>query len=166
LKARAFALGLGGNLGDVVGTMTVSVKVLEDDPRISSLSVSSFYITSPWGDVSGGDFLNAAVSGLWKGSDISLLMLCRQLELSAGSPVEKNGQARSLDVDLLFIQEGSSSADLVLPHPRMAERKFVLVPLAEVWSGEVPGLGKTPEELLEHVIDSSSIIFGGDLRTC
>jgi len=166
LKARAFALSLGGNLGDVGRAMAVAACSLREDERVSSLTVSHVYITPPWGDVSGGEFMNAAVSGAWLGTDLELLILCRQLEKTAGSPVEKNGMARFLDVDILFILNGYSSAELTIPHPRMASRKFVLVPLAEVWAGTVPGLGKTPGELLLNVNDGSSIIFGGDLGTC
>ena len=136
---------------------------LLSDGRISELKVSSIYQTPPWGDVQGGDFLNASVSGLWCGDDLELLDLCHQLEGCFSTPVKKNGAARELDVDILFIEGGISSAELTLPHPRMTLRRFVLVPLAEVWSEIVPGLSYTPVMLLKRVPDCSSIIFQGEL---
>ncbi len=162
---RSFALGLGGNLGDVRGRIQACVLVLQQESRVCELRVSSLYQTPPWGNVDGGQFVNAAVSGMWQGTDLDLLYLCRSIESEFSSPVNKNGAARVLDVDVLFLDGGVSSPELELPHPRMSLRKFVLVPLCEVWSESVPGIGKTPEELLKRVQDSSSIIFLGGLNT-
>jgi 2-amino-4-hydroxy-6-hydroxymethyldihydropteridine diphosphokinase len=161
--SRAFALGLGGNLGDVRSSLQGCVNLLFNDKRVSELKVSSVYRTSPWGEVEGGEFLNSAVSGRWKGSDLELLHFCRLLESRFSTPVNKNGAARELDVDVLFIEGGLSSEELTLPHPRMALRKFVLVPLCDVWSEIVPGFEETPAVLLKRVQDSSSIIFQGGL---
>jgi len=163
--SRAFALGIGGNEGDVQQTIRTCVSAIRKSRLVSSFRVSSVYRTSPWGDVGGGEFLNCAVSGLWAGSDLELLYLCRSVESLFSVPVKKNGAARELDVDVLFIEGGSTSEELTLPHPRMVSRKFVLVPLCDVWSRKVPGLGKTPAELLKRVQDSSSIIFHGDLHS-
>ena len=164
MKGRAFALGLGGNLGDVMGTLGRCVESIEKDPRISSLETASVYETSPWGNVTGGNFLNTAVTGLWTGGDMELLLFCRRLETDAGSTVEKNGLARRLDVDILFLQGGRSSGDMILPHPGISRRLFVLLPLEEIWGGRVPGLNKTVSELLQSVDDESSIIFRGSLK--
>jgi len=163
LKARPFALGLGGNLGDVHAALQNCVDSLADDARIYRLKVSCVYSTPPWGDVSGGDFLNAAVSGCWYGEDMELLELCRSLEKASGSPVSKDGCARFMDVDVLFLQGGVSHPELVLPHPRLSLRKFVLIPLSEVWSDVIPGMESSPRELLFNVNDCSSIIFQGTL---
>ena len=160
---RSFALGLGGNVGDVRSNIQNSISVLQSDSRISELRVSSLYQTPPWGDVEGGEFVNAAVSGKWTGTDLDLLYLCRSLEDELSVPVEKNGAARALDVDVLFLQGGVSSKELTLPHPRMSMRRFVLVPLCDVWSEKVPGFDETPAALLKRVPDSSCIIFPGSL---
>lgn len=164
MKGRAFALGLGGNLGDVMGTLSWCVQTIEKDCRISSMETASVYETSPWGNVTGGNFLNTAVTGLWAGGDMELLSFCRRLELDAGSTVEKNGLARRLDVDILFLKDGRSSTDLILPHPGISRRLFVLLPLEEIWGGRIPGLNRTVSELLQSVDDESSIIFRGSLR--
>ncbi len=160
---RSFALGLGGNLGDVKGNMQICIVTLLEDDRVSELRVSSLYQTPPWGDVEGGEFLNAAVSGIWHGTDLELLYLCRLIEGRFSVPVLKKGAARALDVDVLFLDGGVSSRELILPHPRMIFRRFVLVPLCDVWSEIVPGLGETPAVLLKRVQDGSSIIFRGNL---
>lgn len=165
MAARSFALGLGGNLGDVRVNIQLCIRSLERDLRVSELRVSSLYETAPWGDVDGGEFVNAAVSGMWQGTDLDLLYLCRSIESEFSVPVNKNGAARVLDVDVLFLDGGVSSPELELPHPRMSLRRFVLVPLCDVWSEIVPGLGETPWELLKRVQDSPSIIFPGDLNT-
>ena len=160
---RSFALGLGGNLGDVRGNMQACVVTLQKDDRISELRVSSLYQTPPWGDVEGGEFLNAAAGGMWQGTDLELLYLCRLIESKFSVPVKKNGAARALDVDILFLDGGVSSRELTLPHPRMTLRRFVLVPLCDIWSETIPGLDETPAVLLKRVQVSSSIIFRGDL---
>lgn len=164
MRARAFALGLGGNLGDVLLSFRRSVRRLRAEPGISDLRLSGVYRTPPWGEVEGGDFLNAAVSGKWSGSDMELLELCREMEKEAGSPLRKEGGARTLDVDVLFLEDGVSRPELRLPHPRLALRAFVLVPLSEVWEAAVPGSGSSPEELLERLEDPSSIIFAGTME--
>lgn len=162
-RNRRFALGLGGNTGDVRGSLQRCVAALSADSRIKCLEVSSLYRTPPWGNVEGGEFLNAAVCGAWTGADIELLCLCRSIEIESGSPVRKEGGARQLDVDVLFLEGGVSSRELTLPHPRMSLRRFVLVPLGEIWQETVPGMSETPMELLKQVQDDSSIIFGGQL---
>jgi 2-amino-4-hydroxy-6-hydroxymethyldihydropteridine diphosphokinase len=162
---RAFALGIGGNEGDVQQSIRTCISVLTEHRLVSDLRVSSVYRTSPWGDVQGGEFLNCAACGLWAGGDLELLHLCRSVEGLFSVPVNKNGAARELDVDVLFLEGGVSSEELTLPHPRMAYRKFVIVPLCDVWSQTVPGLGYTPAELLKRVQDGSSIIFHSDLRS-
>ncbi len=164
MRGRAFGLGLGGNLGDVARALEGAVADLSSDRRVSSPCVSSLYETPPWGMVLGGSFLNCAVCGGWTGTDRGLLELCRQLEADAGSPVEKNGGERYLDVDILFLQGCVSTPELTVPHPRMSQRRFVLVPLAEIWRAEVPGTGMTPGDMLLRVEDPASIIFRGGLQ--
>ena len=163
MRKRAFALSFGGNLGDVLGAFQFTVNTMGNHNLVSDLKVSSVYKTEPWGEVAGGDFLNAAVSGTWRGSDLELLALCQSFEKHFGAPVRKQNGARYLDVDILFIENGVSSKELILPHPRMHLRLFVLLPLSEIWEKDVIGLGKTPFELLKVVFDESSIIFDGVL---
>lgn len=147
-----------------MGALRWSVEALEKDSRIFSLEVASVYETSPWGSVTGGSFLNTVAAGRWLGGDRDLLELCRDIEKQAGSPVKKNGKARRLDIDVLFLEDAVSSPEMTLPHPGIPLRRFVLVPLSEVWGGMIPGLGRTALELLQSVDDESSIIFRGSLK--
>ncbi len=101
--------------------------------------------------------MNFAAVGEWSGSDHGLLTLCREIEALCGSPVNKLGDARSIDADILFIEGGSSCPELLLPHPRMHLRRFVLVPLEEVMDGPVPGFARTVGELLAQTPDESHI---------
>lgn len=156
---------MGGNLGDVRENIVASISILKEHILVSDLVVSSLYRTPPWGDVEGEEFLNAAVCGLWLGKDRELLYLCRSIEGRFDSPVKKNSAARALDVDVIFLEGGLSCEELILPHPRMHLRKFVLVPLSEIWSKAVPGISETPADLLKRVPDTSSIIFEGNLNT-
>lgn len=164
MKARAFALGLGGNVGDVRSALSRCSVSLEKDKRILSLKTAPLYRTSPWGNVGGSSFLNTAVCGFWLGEDRELLDLCRALELEEGSSVEKNSSPRLLDVDILFLEEAVSTPEMTVPHPEITKRRFVLVPLADIWRKEIPGLGRTPDDLLSSVEDDSSIIFEGSLH--
>lgn len=101
--------------------------------------------------------MNFVAVGRWSGSDGELLALCREIESLCGAPVKKLGNARSIDADVLFIEGGSSAPELVLPHPRMHLRRFVLVPLGEVLKGAVPGFSKTVGELLAQTTDDPHI---------
>lgn len=163
MRKRAFALSFGGNKGNVQGSFQFTLNGLLSHNLVSAVKVSSIYKTEPWGAVTGGDFLNAAASGLWQGTDSELLDLCQSFEKFFGVAVRKQNRARFLDVDILFIEDGLSSKELILPHPRLHLRRFVLLPLSEIWEKKVIGLGKTPFELLEVVSDESSIIFEGVL---
>lgn len=109
------------------------------------------------GSGGGGAFLNCVAVGGWLGSDIGLLAVTREIEALCGSPVRKLGRARDLDADILFLEGGSSSSELILPHPRMHLRRFVLVPLAEVFDGQVPGCSASAAEMLAQTTDESHI---------
>jgi 2-amino-4-hydroxy-6-hydroxymethyldihydropteridine diphosphokinase len=140
---------MGSNAGDRNGSLRGAAAFLAGSPGVSGLRLSGIYESEPWGDVDGGPFLNCVAAGSFSGAPFGLLSICREAELRAGSTTEKLGAARTLDMDILCM-EGAVSSDpvLSLPHPRLAMRRFVLVPLAEVWPGEVPGLGESPSRLL------------------
>lgn len=105
----------------------------------------------------GGPFLNAVLSARFSGTGTALRDLCRGLETAAGSAVLKRRMPRLLDLDLLFVDPAREIAGLSLPHPRIAARRFVLVPLSEVWEGDVPGLGLDAPALLASCPDRGHI---------
>jgi len=122
--------------------------------------LSGIWRSPPWGAAEPPDFLNAVVCGLTALDAGGLACFTRSLESEAGSPLEKNGMARLLDVDILFLDPpGLLPGNLVLPHPRMHLRRFVLEPLREVLPSEpLPGLGVSAGSLLASCPDQSHII--------
>jgi len=132
-------------------------------PAVSRLRLSGIWETEPRESVGGGRFLNGAAAGGFSGTPLELLAVCREAERLAGAPTEKHGAARTLDVDLLCMEGVVRTAPpLVLPHPRLSSRRFVLLPLAEVWTGPVPGIGLTPAELLRSCPDDGGVVRVAD----
>ena len=141
------ALGLGSNLGDRRAHLEAAVRGLAAAGEV--VAVSSFLDTEPVGPPQ-PRYLNAALVLETGRTPRELLELGQELERRAGR--ERGGRwgPRTLDVDLLLYGDRIlRERDLVVPHPRLQERLFVLEPLAEIaldWP--VPGLGRTVRELL------------------
>jgi 2-amino-4-hydroxy-6-hydroxymethyldihydropteridine diphosphokinase len=129
--ARAF-LGLGSNLGDRVRYLREAVDSLASLDEV--VAVSPVYATDPVGGPAGqGPYLNLVVELDSARSARDLLAVCHRLEAAAGRTREVRWGARTLDVDVLWLEGVAvDEPDLVVPHPRMAERRFVLAPLADV----------------------------------
>ena len=126
-------LALGSNLGDRAGLMAQAAERLNGDPGTRVRAASSLYATEPVGLPGAPDFLNAALEVRTRRSPESLLDLCLSIEGALGR-VRKGGPAsRTVDIDIL-LYDGLriSGPRLCVPHPRMKERAFVLVPLAEI----------------------------------
>lgn len=139
-------VALGANLGDAAVTLRQAAQALHSLPRTQVLQSSSLYKTAPIDtDASrvvaapGGDYLNAVVeldTGL---SAPELLNHLQHIEQQAGRERSYRNAPRTLDLDLLLYGSACiDSARLTVPHPRMAQRAFVLVPLAEIAPGLVP----------------------------
>jgi len=132
--ARAF-LGLGSNMGDRRAQLRTAISELPD-----VVAVSALYETEPLGGPPGqGPYLNAVVELDTDLSPRQLLELGRSLEAAAGRARGVRWGPRPLDVDVLLVDDQVVDADdLVVPHPRMWERRFVLVPLLELAPELVP----------------------------
>ena len=130
-------LGLGSNLGDREANLRRAVAGLRlIDP---SLRVSSVYATRPVGGPPQGTYLNAVVRLVTELSARRLLGVAHELERQAGRVRTVADGPRTLDVDLLvYGDEQIGESDLVVPHPRMNERAFVLAPLEELAPDLVP----------------------------
>lgn len=131
-------IGVGANLGDRLATIEAAVWALHDTEHTEVVDVSGIYETPPWGDVDQPAYLNAVVVVRTTLSPRALLGDLQATE--AGFGRDRSGEQRwgprTLDLDLLLYgDEEVDSDDLVVPHPRMAERAFVLVPLMEVLPG-------------------------------
>jgi 2-amino-4-hydroxy-6-hydroxymethyldihydropteridine diphosphokinase len=136
MAARAF-LGLGSNLGDRWTNLRTAVDALPD-----VVAVSPVYETDPVGGPEDqGPYLNCVVMLITDRTPRQLLSLCRELEATAGRVRDERWGPRTLDVDVLLVGDAVvDDPDLQVPHPRMWERPFVLVPLADI----APDLVRTP----------------------
>jgi 2-amino-4-hydroxy-6-hydroxymethyldihydropteridine diphosphokinase len=124
-------LGLGSNLGDRKGHLAAAVRELA--ALDADLVVSSLYETDPVGGPPQGPYLNCVVRLDSDLEPLELLAVARRLEQDAGRVRTVRNGPRTLDVDLLAVDDVEmGTEELTLPHPRMAERGFVLAPLEEV----------------------------------
>jgi 2-amino-4-hydroxy-6-hydroxymethyldihydropteridine diphosphokinase len=124
---RAF-LGVGSNLGDRLAILRRAVAAVPD-----RVAVSPVYETDPVGGPDQGAFLNAVVELDTQRSPRELLELCRSLEQRAKRVRLEQWGPRTLDVDVLLVGDLQvADADLVVPHPRLWERRFVLAPLRDL----------------------------------
>lgn len=136
--ARRAVLGLGSNLGDRVDYLRQALDALALLPGTSVTAVSSVYETAPVGYADQPDFYNLVAVVQTELSPRALLGGCLGIEAALGRQRTFRNAPRVVDIDLLLM-EGVTSDDpeLILPHPRMMERAFVLVPLAELFPDRV-----------------------------
>ncbi len=126
-------LGLGSNLGDRRGHLIQALRGLAADPAIRVVRCSSVYESKPVGVTEQPDFLNMVVEVGTTHPPLSLLAACLDLEARLGRERRERWGPRVIDVDVLTYDQLPWKDDrLVLPHPRMHERSFVLTPLAEI----------------------------------
>ncbi|MBV9751034.1 MAG: 2-amino-4-hydroxy-6-hydroxymethyldihydropteridine diphosphokinase [Hyphomicrobiales bacterium] len=127
------ALGLGGNVGDVRAAFGRALETLGATRGITIVRSSSLYRTAPWGPVAQPPFLNMAVLVRTTLSAHQLLDVCLAIERQEGRVRAERFGPRTLDVDILaFGDLVLADERLTLPHPRLLERAFALVPLAEI----------------------------------
>ncbi|MBC5767405.1 2-amino-4-hydroxy-6-hydroxymethyldihydropteridine diphosphokinase [Ramlibacter albus] len=125
-------VGLGANLGDVARAVLDAVNAIGKLPGTSVVRRSSLYRTAPV-DAGGPDYFNAVIEIDTSLSAHDLLAALQRIELAAGRERPYRNAPRTLDLDvLLYGNERIDSPTLTVPHPRMFERAFVLVPLAEI----------------------------------
>ena len=143
-------IALGGNVGDVRTTFVRAIPLIMARTSGTLLARSSDYETPPWGDTAQAPFINACIRLETALEPRALLATLHAIEAEFGRDraSERRWGPRPLDLDLLAYDDRAvTSDDLTLPHPRLFERAFVLVPLAEIAPGRVIA-GQTTAQVL------------------
>lgn len=154
-------LALGGNLGDVRAAFAGALRALEEQTD-EPVACSRLYRSEPWGERAQPEFLNLVARVNWPGGVRRLLERCRELERAAGREraSESRWGPRPLDIDILLAGGMMiDEPDLTVPHPRIAERRFVLVPLLDLVARTrvLPGRMVTLHELLARCPDTGRV---------
>ncbi|OYU44578.1 MAG: 2-amino-4-hydroxy-6-hydroxymethyldihydropteridine diphosphokinase [Burkholderiales bacterium PBB4] len=153
-------IGIGANLGDAQQAVRQAIEDLGRLPGVQLRATSSLYRTAPI-DSSGPDYINAVAQVDTTLCAPDLLRRLQALEQGAGRDRPYRNAPRTLDLDLLLYGDARiAGPELTVPHPRMWERAFVVVPLADV----APGM--LVPEVVERVADQRIEKLGGGPATC
>ncbi len=144
-------IALGSNLGDRLLNLQSAIEQMP--PAVRPLECSPVYETPPWGYLDQPNFLNQVVRAVTELSPLDLLAYLKQIEVRLGRKATFRNGPRVIDLDILFFDDLVFETEtLTIPHPRMAGRGFVLVPLADLAPRFChPVSGLTVEEMLSQV---------------
>ncbi len=164
-------LGLGSNLGDRLEMLRAALRGLSDVGRV--VVVSSVYETAPWGDADQPLYLNCCCALETTIDPAALLAHAKGIESKLGRRVTRKWGPREIDIDILCFENlVIATSTLTLPHPYLADRAFVLAPLAEIAPELlIPGLNSTVSTLfgafqeadaLVRVVEPSTVVWEYD----
>lgn len=158
IQMNIIVLSIGSNLGDRKALIKQALLML----GLTEIKVSSFYETEPWKSSNAPWFLNIAVMGKTEEPPLDFLKKALETEkqLGRGRAANKERHApRPIDIDILYYNDAVINLpDLTVPHPRIANRRFVLEPLVEIAPDfSHPALKKTQKELLKECEDMSIV---------
>ena len=154
-------LGLGSNLGDRESNLAAAITSLGIYNDISDINSASFYESEPLYETNQPKFLNTVISCSTEFSAFQLLDAVQHTELLLGRPKEREkNQPRIIDIDILCYGDSYiETEELVIPHPDIINRKFVLVPFCELMPDyKIEKIGKTISELLNLCPDQSQVV--------
>ncbi|MEB2782913.1 2-amino-4-hydroxy-6-hydroxymethyldihydropteridine diphosphokinase [Algoriphagus sp. C2-6-M1] len=148
---------LGGNRGDRISLLKLAVEAVSELGQVTLKS--KIYETEAWGGVAKGPFLNQVLEIKTKFSPAELLAFTQKIETDLGRKREEHWGDRTMDIDIIYFGDSIiDTPELRIPHPFLAERKFVLVPLAEILPDFRHSVfGKSSLEMLAECDDRSEV---------
>ena len=152
-------IGIGSNLGNALKNCQHAVEIISSAKGIEITRVSSFYKTEPVGIENQNLFINAVVEIKTALSARNLFQTLQNIEKDMGREREVKGGPRIIDLDLLFYgQEVIQDSDLIVPHPKIQKRRFVLEPLCEIASYFIhPAFGVSIRGLKDRLSDNKMV---------
>jgi len=156
---KRVVLGLGSNVGNRLGNIKKTLKLISLSQNFDILAVSPLYETEPWGFKNQKKFINCAVVCLCRSRPPELLYELLRIEKKAGRKSRKRWMPREIDIDVLFFGDRKfRSKSLIIPHSLIQHRNFVLKPLADLIPEFVhPVLKRTIRNLYRHSKDTCRV---------
>jgi 2-amino-4-hydroxy-6-hydroxymethyldihydropteridine diphosphokinase len=145
-------IGMGSNLGERYHFLIRGIEVLKSKGA-QVINASGIYETLPWGNQAQPAYLNAVIQIGWEGTAQELLEILLEIEMQFGRVRSEKWGARTLDLDILaFGNTIENTPSLMIPHPEIRNRAFVLVPWAEITPDyKLPGINQTIKSLCEQL---------------
>jgi 2-amino-4-hydroxy-6-hydroxymethyldihydropteridine diphosphokinase len=158
-KGNLVYVSLGSNMGDRLEFLRYGVMNLNENVNINIKNCSSIYETTPVGFLDQEDFLNMVVELETSYTPLELLKYTQEIQRKSGRKFNIKWGPRTLDLDiLLYNQENIEMEQLIVPHPRMFERGFVMVPLKEVApSLYFSAIKKSIQEVYQELLDKEGV---------
>ncbi len=152
-------ISIGSNVGDRLETLLNALLQIHRHESARIDNVSNIYETEPVGFKAQADFLNGVAKISTHLTPIELLLFVQRVEHNLGRTRDIRWGPRTIDLDILLYEDRMiNTSDLIIPHPELSHRRFVLKPLADIAADVVvPGLGKSVKDLLAETSDTSRI---------
>ena len=140
-QAKNIYLGIGSNLGNRI-TNIEKAKSLLEEKNIKLIAISRYYETPSWPNPKNPKFINIVLKIRCQIEPCELLRICKSIEVKLGRKKAAKNSPRECDIDIIDYNRQNINSKIILPHPRMSERNFVLLPLYELdkaWTHPISG---------------------------
>ncbi|HKZ46214.1 MAG TPA: 2-amino-4-hydroxy-6-hydroxymethyldihydropteridine diphosphokinase [Thermodesulfobacteriota bacterium] len=153
-------ISIGSNIGGRLGNCRKAIERIVDSKNIKLVKMSSFYETEPWGEIEQDWFINCVVKIETSLDAKALLALLQDIEKGLGRNRIKKGGPRVIDLDILFFNRDITEIkEIIIPHPLLHKRRFVLTPASEIAPDFIhPVLKKRVADLLRELDDNKKVI--------